>query len=157
MRISDTLTGWLLLFFGIAVAAYAWTFPPAPGQSIGPGVFPRLIGGGLAVAGALLVRAGLKQHDGTARLVGVDGLLQPRLALRGALVIGALLFYALVVETAGFFITAFVFLGGLFLVFSVRLRWIPLLAAGVTVGLHVAFYTMLRVPLPWGWLEVFAW
>lgn len=157
MRISDTLAGCLLLLFGGAVAPYAWTFPPAPGQSIGPGVFPLLIGGGLAVAGALLVRAGLKQHDGPSRLVGVDGPLQPRLALRGALVIGALLFYALVVEAMGFFITAFVFLGGLFVVFGVRLRWIPPLAACVTLGLHVAFYTLLRVPLPWGWLEGIAW
>lgn len=156
MRISDTLTGWLLLLFGGAVAAYAWTFPPAPGQSIGPGVFPLLIGGGLAVAGALLVRAGLKQHDAT-HLAGTGGLVQPGLAFRGALVIGALLFYALVVETVGFFITAFVFLGGLFLVFGVRLRWIPLLAASMTLGLHLAFYTLLHVPLPWGWLEALAW
>ncbi len=156
MRISDTLTGWLLLLFGGAVAAYAWTFPPAPGQSIGPGGFPLLIGGGLTIAGALLVRAGLKPHDATP-FAEVEGLRQPRLALRGALVIGALLFYALVVETAGFFITAFLFLGGLFLAFGVRLRWIPLLAASVTLGLHVAFYSLLRVPLPWGWLEAFAW
>jgi len=156
MRISDTLTGWLLLLFGSAVAAYAWTFPPAAGQSIGPGGFPLLIGGGLAVAGALLVRAGLKQHDRRS-LHEREDLRQPRLALRGALVIGALLFYALVVETVGFFITAFFFLGGLFLVFGVRLRWIPLLAASVTLGIHLAFYSLLHVPLPWGWLEDLAW
>jgi hypothetical protein len=27
----------------------------------------------------------------------------------------------------------------------------------VTLGLHLAFYSLLRVPLPWGWLEGIAW
>ena len=31
------------------------------------------------------------------------------------------------------------------------------LAAGVTLALHFAFYTLLHVPLPWGWLEGIAW
>lgn len=155
MQISDTLSGGLLLLFGGSVVAYAWTFPSAPGHSLGSGVFPMLIGGGLALAGALLVRAGWKRHE-PARLEWVAGR-QPRLALNGALVVGSLIFYALVVDTVGFFITAFVFLAGLFLAFGVSRRWIAPIAAAVTIGLHIMFYTLLRVPLPWGWLEGFAW
>jgi putative tricarboxylic transport membrane protein len=81
----------------------------------------------------------------------------PRGILRATLVIGAVVFYALAVETVGFFITAPVFLAVLFGAFGVRRRWIVPLAAGVTLTLHFAFYTLLRVPLPWGWLEGMAW
>ena len=63
----------------------------------------------------------------------------------------------LALTSVGFFITAFVFLGGLFLLFGVSRRWIVPLAVVVTFALHVAFYTVLRVPLPWGWLEGMAW
>ena len=71
--------------------------------------------------------------------------------------VGALIFYALAVDTLGFFITAFLFLAVLFLAFGVSRRWIAPLAVAVTIGLHFAFYSLLRVPLPWGWLESLAW
>jgi len=33
-------------------------------------------------------------------------------------------------------------------------RWLPALlwALGGTVVVHLAFYKLLRVPLPWGWI-----
>jgi putative tricarboxylic transport membrane protein len=37
-----------------------------------------------------------------------------------------------------------------------RLRIVPL-ALIVTFAIHYAFYTLLRVPLPWGVLEGIAW
>ncbi len=41
----------------------------------------------------------------------------------------------------------------LFLAFGVARRWILPLAASVTLVIHYAFYSLLRVPLPWGVLE----
>jgi putative tricarboxylic transport membrane protein len=86
-----------------------------------------------------------------------DWVRQPRMVLNAALVIGALIFYALMVDTIGFFLTAFILLTTLFLAFGVRRRWVGPIAIVVTLGLHFAFYTLLRVPLPWGWLEAIAW
>ena len=156
MRLNDRLAGPLLILLGAVVVLYARTFPVTAGRGGGPGFFPILIGVGIAVCGAVLLWSGWKQPD-PVWVEFENGLRRPRLALNGILVIGALVFYALVVDTVGFFLSAFVFLAGLFLAFGVRPRWITPIAVGVTLGLHVAFYTLLRVPLPWGWLEGIAW
>jgi putative tricarboxylic transport membrane protein len=74
-----------------------------------------------------------------------------------ALVIADVVFYAVAVDWLGFFITASVFLSVLFLAFGVRRARIVPLAAIVTLGLHYSFYTLLRVPLPWGLLGGIAW
>ena len=156
MRLNDTLTGILLFLFGLAVVGCAQTFPPSPGQPIGPGLFPALIGGGLGLCGLTLLRAGLRQR-GAAWVECDEWVRRPRMVFNAALVIADLIFYALAVDRVGFFITAFVFLAVLFLAFGVRQRWILLLAVAVTLALHAIFYTLLRVPLPRGWLEGIAW
>jgi putative tricarboxylic transport membrane protein len=156
MGLNDAVSGLLLIIFGMVVVAWSRTFPPAIGQVIGPGFFPVLVGAGIAACGAVLLWSGRKVR-GAILLELEDWVRQPRLMLNGGLVIGALIFYAMVVETVGFFITAFAILAILFLAFGVRRRWIAPLAAAVTLGLHVSFYSLLRVPLPWGWLEGMAW
>jgi putative tricarboxylic transport membrane protein len=65
--------------------------------------------------------------------------------------------YIAVVERVGFVLTAIAYLSALFAVFRVRVRWIVPLAVVVTLAIHYAFYKLLRVPLPWGWLEPLAW
>jgi putative tricarboxylic transport membrane protein len=45
----------------------------------------------------------------------------------------------------------------LFAVFGVRLRNNLTLAVIVTLGIHYAFYKLLKVPLPWGVLQGWAW
>lgn len=156
MRLNDSLSGLLLVVFGVVVAISAAAFPESGGQTIGPGLFPATIGVGLALSGAVLAWSGRRMRDAQ-WLTFEEWVAEPRMMLNAALVIGALIFYALVVETVGFFITAFVFLAILFLAFGVNRRWIAPLAVMVTLGLHFAFYSLLRVPLPWGWLESVAW
>jgi putative tricarboxylic transport membrane protein len=156
MRFNDTLSGLLLIFFGATVALYSISLPGAAGQSIGPGAFPAIIGFGLAASGAVLIWSE-RGKTREAWLALETWVRQPQLALNAALVVGALIFYALAVETLGFFITAVALLTALFLAFGVRPRLVLPVALTVTVGLHVAFYSLLRVALPWGWLEAIAW
>lgn len=155
MRLHDTFTGLLLVLLGLGVAWQASTYPPAPGHGPGAGAFPLVLGLGLAACGGVLGWAGRRQ--GGAGLELDEGLRRFASARNAVLVPLALLAYALVVETAGFFLTSFVLLAGLFLAFGVGRRWIAPLAAGVTLALHAGFYSVLRVPLPWGWLEGIAW
>ena len=156
MRFSDTASGLLVLLIGLTVAACAQTFPPMPGQNVGPSLFPTLVGGGLALLGLMLVFGGRRQH-GTA-LVAVEAwIYRPRMVRNGALVVADLIFYALVVDALGFFLTAILFLSVLWLAFGARRRWIAPLAVAVTLTLHYGFYSLLHVPLPWGLFERFAW
>jgi putative tricarboxylic transport membrane protein len=156
VKLNDTLIGWLLCLFAAAIVAYSRTLSSALGQHIGPAFFPYLLGGGMAAGGVTMIWSGRRQR-GVQSIEWAAWTRQPRMALNGALVIGDVIFYALVVDTIGFFVTGFVFLTVLFLAFQVRLRWIAPLAIGVTLVLHFAFYTLLHVPLPWGWLEGVAW
>lgn len=155
MKFSDTLSGLLTLTLGIAIAAYATTFPPMPGQPIGPSFFPIVIGSGMALFGAGLMYAGRGQR--APWLEPGEWVRHPRLVLRFFLVVADVVVYALVVDRLGFFITSAAFLTVLLQAFGVRRRWIVPIAATVTIGVHYVFYTLLRVPLPWGLLGGLAW
>ena len=155
MKISDVLSGLLILIFGTAVVLNARTFPSMPGQSAGPSLFPTLIGGGLMLCGLALVWSG--RGRGAPWLQVDDWMRRPRMVLNFGLVFADLVFYAIAVGRLGFFLTAVIFLSVLMLAFGVsRPRIVPL-ALVVTIVIHYAFYSLLRVPLPWGVFEGIAW
>ena len=157
MRVGDRAAGIAAIAFGSAVATYARAFPPASGQPVGPGAFPAAIGCALAAAGVLLLINGLRQQPRESWIELTAWVGSPRLASRGALVLAGVVFYALVLDRLGFLITATLLLSVLFAAFGVRRARILPLAAVVTLAIHFAFYTLLRVPLPWGLLEGIAW
>jgi putative tricarboxylic transport membrane protein len=74
----------------------------------------------------------------------------PRHVRNFLLAVGALIFYIVAAERLGFLICGTIILSSLFLTLRVR----PVLAAPLAVLLplliHVMFYKLLRVPLPWG-------
>ena len=125
-----------------------------PGQKFGPAWFPGLIAVGLAICGVLLVFAGLRERSAW---VALPEWLHSRRARAGiAALLCGLLFYVLAADALGFHITAILLL----------LAWIRLLGASwrvtlpvaliSTLVIHFAFYKLLRVPLPWGVLERWA-
>lgn len=154
MKLGDALSGLLAAIAGIAVVLHALTFPPMPGQPVGPSLFPIAIGAGLALAGAALIATDLR----TRTFVTLDAWARrPRMVANFLLVVADLTFYAIAVDALGFLITSVVFLGALFLAFGVRRARILPFAVAVTLVMHYGFYTLLRVPLPWGVLEAVAW
>lgn len=56
----DVLAGGLFLLAGIGVLAVAGTYPAGDAARMGPGYFPRLLGGGLAVLGVVVLVAALR-------------------------------------------------------------------------------------------------
>jgi putative tricarboxylic transport membrane protein len=66
-------------------------------------------------------------------------------------------FYILASTPLGFIPTAFIALAILFAVLGVKPLLVPVLAAGITMVVHYGFYSLLRVPLPWGVLTPWAW
>jgi putative tricarboxylic transport membrane protein len=155
VKLSDSLSGLLILLLGAAVVAYARTFPPMPGQAIGPALFPTLVGMGLMLVGGLLFWGGRSTGRGWGAID--QDMRRPRMALNFAIVIASLMAYALLVGRLGFFITAALLLGVLLRAFGVRLRPTLILAALLPFALHYIFYSLLHVPLPWGVFEGLAW
>ena len=156
MRTSDLTTGLIVMAGGLLVAGYAQTFPPMPGQNIGPSLFPTVIGIGLALAGGVLAVSGLKRRD--TPWLEIDAWARtPRALARVALVIVVLIGYTVVVDPLGFLLTGVLLLLVLFAAFGARRVWIVPLAIGVTFAIHYCFYTVLGVALPRGVLEGIAW
>ena len=153
MKVNDALTGAALVALGAVVLWHIQGFPPMPGQKYGPAWFPGLIGGGFIVCGALLVAARLRAATSEPLFALPEWSRRARPVASAASVIAGLLLYVFVVDTLGFHVTA----GALLLAWSRMLgaSWrlaVPVSLAA-TVVIHLAFYKLLKVPLPWGLLE----
>ncbi len=154
MRANDILSGLALIVLSLAMMTLTLTFPDFSGQRFGPSLFPRILGVGLILCGAAIVRNGL-----AARRAGAPWLeLAPwtRDPWRVTSFLGTLallLVYILASEAIGFIPIALVFLLSLFVWLGVRLVPAVLTAVVATIGIHWFFSTMLRVPLPRGWLN----
>jgi putative tricarboxylic transport membrane protein len=161
MKINDAIWGALLLLLSVAILIHIQSFPNIPGQKIGPSLFPGFIAVGLATCALALIATGLAARRGDGKHAAwIDAepwMRSPRHIVALALVIGVNVFYILFVDVLGFVPTAVIYLAVLFAVFGVRTRWILPLALIVTLAIHYSFYKLLRVPLPWGLLERFAW
>jgi putative tricarboxylic transport membrane protein len=155
--LPDRIAGLVVCALGAAVAIYAQTFPPMPGQRLGPAFFPTIIGLILAALGVVLLATGARGQQAAADPPPDVRASGTRMRANFVAVVAGLLFYALAVDLLGFFITGTIFLAVLMLMFGVRRAWILPISLAVTLAIHYAFYTVLRVPLPWGILDGIAW
>lgn len=157
MKLNDAVFGLLLVLLGGGVFAAVQGYPKIPGQPVGPALFPGLIAAGLCVTGVLLIVKGLR-HRTTQPWLAWDDWVGSRRHVAGLLVLlGSIVFYIAVADKLGFLLTATLILVANFLV--LRVRPLPALAVAViaALGVHLAFYKLLRVPLPWGVLQGVAW
>jgi len=157
MKISDLLAGLIVGLSGIGIIWYAQSLPLMPGQDVGPGMFPTLIGAGLIVCAVLLARRDLKSPASTPWLRIHPNFRHGRTLAGFLLVPISLALYVWFSESLGFIPAAFLLQLALYLVFRVRLRTaIPVAIVGA-LTIHFLFYSLLEVPLPWGILESIAW
>jgi putative tricarboxylic transport membrane protein len=161
MKLSDTIWGVLLLVLSAVVLWHIQSFPPMPGQRYGPAVFPGVTAAALGICALILIVKGLA-HRRASGDEHVWGSVEPwtrsaRHAVAFLLVVGVNVFYILLSTPLGFIPTSILYLVALFMVFGVRVRWILPLAIVVTLLIHYVFYKLLKVPLPWGVLQRFAW
>jgi len=161
MKLNDAVWGALFLVFSAALLVHVQAFPRMSGQPVGPALFPGILAVGLAVCGTILVIKGLAARaaggERAAWLAVEPWTRSHRHLLAFALVVGVNVFYILLVDRIGFIPVGIVYLASLFWVFRVPNRWILPTALLVTLGIHYAFYKLLKVPLPWGWLAGIAW
>jgi putative tricarboxylic transport membrane protein len=126
-----------------------------PGQKFGPAWFPGLVAGGLGVCGLLLVLVGLR--SGAPWLRFPEWLRSERSRAAVFAVLGGVVFYILAADKLGFYLTGIVIVALWVRVLGASWRMTMLMALIAPLIIHLAFYKGLRVPLPWGLLEKWAW
>jgi putative tricarboxylic transport membrane protein len=155
---SDRWVGLGLALLALAVLWSARAFPPVPGQKLGAAFLPMLIGAGLLLCGITLIVRDL--HRGRA---GGHGLAAPPAGSErkaehfgsSAVIIAAVVFYIVLSERLGFLLIAPLCLLAVFLALRIRWQTALLWALAGTALVHLGFYRLLRVPLPWGLLNPF--
>jgi putative tricarboxylic transport membrane protein len=144
---------WLGLALALLAAAVLWSargFPDVPGQKVGAGFLPMLVGAGLLVGGlGLVLRSWRGSYDEPAS-APVEEHFGSALAI-----VGVVLVYILAAERLGFLIVAPLSLLAVFKALRVETKPALLWALAGTLLVHLAFYKLLRVPLPWGLLRPF--
>ena len=156
MRVNDALLGAALVALGAVVLWHIQGFPPMPGQKYGPAWFPGLIAIGPVVCGALLVAARLRAASPDPLLALPDWTRRSRPVASVASVIAGLLLYVFVADVIGFHITATALLLAWSRLRGASWRFAFPVALAATLVIHLSFYKLLKIPLPWGLFERFA-
>lgn len=135
------------------------------GDSLGPRAFPALVGGGLLIAGVLLLIEAFsknKKHEHKAPAAAdheAAPVLTKRERLHQSLILAAMvgwtILYYTVFEEVGYLVATVVFLGGLLSYFNRgRYRTNLATAVGFALVVDLVFVHMLNVPLPAGILSI---
>ena len=159
MKVNDAISG--ALFVAVAGLIFFFTshFRAMPGQDYGAAFFPRTIAVIMALLGAALIAKGIRERNGRPWAETFDWMRSPRHVANFALVLAALIFYILVSDSLGFAITAFITLYALLLWLRGGQFWASsaLISLVSMIVMQQFFGQFLRVPLPWGLLEAYAW
>jgi putative tricarboxylic transport membrane protein len=162
MRIDDRLLGLILAAFGVAIWLVASTFPVIGGMDYGPGFFPTIAAIGLLVCGIVIAVTGAVKAR-AAPATGAQSLppQPPRAStgglLRPVLICLIVLGFGLALQPLGFHISAAVAVTAAAFVFGAGPFLGITLGIAAAFGAHYVFYSLLRVPLPWGVLTPVAW
>lgn len=148
------MTGAALVALGAAILWHVQGFPEMPGQRFGPAWFPGLIAGGLATCGLVLVCQGVRRRGPWLALP--DWVFRRKPSAGVASVLGGLLLYIVAADRLGFHITGIVLLALWTRILGASWRVAAVVALVATVAIHLSFYKLLRIPLPWGLLERYA-
>jgi putative tricarboxylic transport membrane protein len=125
-----------------------------PGQKFGPAWFPGLIALGLGVCGVGLVFCGWRSSAHWVQFP--EWMHRERSRAAVLAVLGGVVFYILAADKLGFFPTGIVIVALWVRVLGASWRMTIPIAVIAPLIIHLAFYKGLRVPLPWGLLEQWA-
>ena len=164
MQQVDRWVGTGIAALAVAVLWSSSSFPDVPGQKLGASTLPMIIGAALLLCGLLLVlRSWSAARYAALAAPAVHNPLLPDLpapdesAERIAPALGilaAIALYIVAADTLGYLLVAPVSL--LIAQVSLRVKWLPAIGWSLlaTAVVHLAFYKLLKVPLPWGLVPV---
>ncbi|MFL5506322.1 MAG: tripartite tricarboxylate transporter TctB family protein [Gemmatimonadales bacterium] len=154
MKLNDAVIGAALVALGLFILWHIQGFPAMPGQKFGPAWFPGIAAAGLAICGGMLVVQGVR--SGQQWLVFDEWTRRKRPVAGFASVVAGLGFYVVASNPLGFHLTGLVLMLAWLRVLGARWSVAMPVAILAPIVIHLAFYKLLRIPLPWGVLEPFA-
>lgn len=159
MKVSDTISGGFFILFAGLIFYFTKDLRMMPGQNYGASFFPRMIATGMGLMGLVMVVQDLRDPESPRGVQIPDWFRSPRHIANFLLVIGVLVFYILISDWLGFLITGFICLYTMLIWLHGAKYWRGSLALSVAfiIGLQFFFGQFLRVPLPWGLLQDYAW
>ena len=157
MKLNDAVIGIFLMLLGAAVLLVVRSYPQIPGQNVGPALFPGLIATGLCIGGLMLTVSGWRARAQVPWLQWEEWVRSPRHVRALIVLLGSVIFYMVAAQSLGFIFTSVLILICLFYALKLPLGRAVLIAVIATLVIHLAFYKLLRVPLPWGILTNYSW
>jgi putative tricarboxylic transport membrane protein len=148
---SDRAVGIALAGLGLAVLWTARAFPDVPGQKLGASSLPMFVGAGLVLCAIGLVVRSLRAPPAAT----AEPAARPPHYGSAFVIVGVTIAYIVLAERVGFLLVVPPLLVATFAALRVRLGPAIVWAVLGTLVVHVAFYKLLRVPLPWGVLRPF--
>jgi putative tricarboxylic transport membrane protein len=149
-RAHDRPVGLAIAALAVAVGWTARAFPDVPGQKLGASTLPLIVAAGLLACGLLLVLRSLRARrpDGAAP-AAADERIGPALGILAAIGL-----YLAGADALGYLVVAPLSL--LVAMRALGVRWPRAIGGSVVAALavHLAFYKLLKVPLPWGVVPV---
>ena len=161
MKVNDAVTGLVLVVFALAVFYFSQGAPTIRGSIYGAAMFPRMVAGLMGACGfymlakETLVR--VRGGKGSPLFAAPDWVRSPWRVGNFILIIASLVVYILFSDLVGFDLIGTVILFALFASLRKgRLASSFIIALVATGIIHYVFGHFLRVPLPWGIFENYA-
>jgi putative tricarboxylic transport membrane protein len=151
VRVVDRAVGAVIALLAVAVFWSSRSFPNVPGQKLGASTLPGIVAVGLFVCGLLLVLRSTRAARYAAEPAA------PAAAERIAPAFGILasiVLYVAASDALGYLIVAPLSL--LVALRTLRVGWGRAIGWSVVaaIAVHLAFYKLLKVPLPWGLVPI---
>ena len=149
MKFSDTVVGVGFVAAGALIIAGTLNYPSLEGGHPGPSLFPRLLGGLMALFGGLVSVKGARARDATE---DVDWLRLHRNPsfINAMFVLAGVVGYILFVEKLGFLVAGALLLFGIMWRLKVPVVKALIVAVVFNSIVHFLFAKIMRVPLPLG-------
>lgn len=161
MKVNDAITGLALIVFALAVFYFLQGAPTISGSIYGAAMFPRIVAGLMGVCGFYMVAKETVLHvrgSGGSPLFSAPAWVRSKWLLANFIaIILSLVAYILFSDIVGFDILGTVIL---FVLFALLRQGHLVSSFGIalvaTCIIHYVFGHFLRVPLPWGIFENYA-
>lgn len=154
MRFSDLVTGLAFAALGIAIAVIAQGLPSS-GGAVGPGLFPSIIGGAMAVGGFVIAGKAMLAGEASSFVISAAWTRDPRHVAAVAIVPLSIAAFVLLAPVAGSIVVSVVILVASALIWRERILTAAVVGCLVSLGIYCFFYFGLRVSLPGGVIEGF--